>query len=281
VLQWRLQGLGKDGSGQGLNSADQKIRVLQSTLARLQERTQAKEATQVLLQQEAKLLAELEGATAEIREQEMEHGEYGADREHEVAEQMRELNTRIKGEQRRRKERHRRRKQGLPEQDGEEGVCFDGKSKKEGGDKSAREKCQSKSKAGAAGPGSGTARSGTARGGTEAERLSRHAHKLHAEGDVQAAVAAFEQAIQSDPALADAHANYGLLLQHDLKRYDGPDGAETHFRTAISLAPTSPVHTMNLASFVNKIRGDGKEAETIYMRGLQMHPAHAVSGGGI
>ena len=63
------------------------------------------------------------------------------------------------------------------------------------------------------------------------------------QGDVDAAMACWEQALALDPTRADAHRSLGYA--HELREELEP--AETHFRKAVALAPQEPEYRIRLA----------------------------------
>ena len=81
---------------------------------------------------------------------------------------------------------------------------------------------------------------------------------------------AYHQALELDPALADAHVNLGRLY-HEAKR---PAPAETHYRAAAHQASADPVAHFNLAVLLEEL-GRIDEAIEAYRRALEADPAFA------
>ncbi|HEY7041684.1 MAG TPA: tetratricopeptide repeat protein [Methylomirabilota bacterium] len=81
---------------------------------------------------------------------------------------------------------------------------------------------------------------------------------------------AYEQALDLDPALADAHVNLGRLFHHAGEA--GP--AETHYRSAIAHAPRDPVAHFNLAALLEET-GRAPDAVASYQQAIAADPDFA------
>ena len=81
---------------------------------------------------------------------------------------------------------------------------------------------------------------------------------------------AYEQAIELDPVLADAHVNLGRLY-HVAGQ---PDQAEAHYRAALQQAPDDPVAPFNLGALLEET-GRVDDAIHAYRAALAANPAFA------
>jgi tetratricopeptide (TPR) repeat protein len=81
---------------------------------------------------------------------------------------------------------------------------------------------------------------------------------------------AYGQALELDPALADAHVNLGRL-HHQAAR---PAEAERHYRAAVRHAPADPLAHFNLALLLEE-QGRPDEAIEAYRAALQAEPVFA------
>lgn len=81
---------------------------------------------------------------------------------------------------------------------------------------------------------------------------------------------AYRITIELDPRNADAHINFGRLLQVEGET----DRAETHYRKALELAPRSATASFNLGTVLED-RGESGEAVESYRKAVQLLPSFA------
>ena len=81
---------------------------------------------------------------------------------------------------------------------------------------------------------------------------------------------AYHQALELDPAMADAHVNLGRLY-HEARQ---PAQAETHYRAAVQQTPDDPVAHFNLAVLLEEL-GRTDEAIQAYRCALEANPDFA------
>jgi tetratricopeptide (TPR) repeat protein len=81
---------------------------------------------------------------------------------------------------------------------------------------------------------------------------------------------AYQQALELDPTLADAHVNLGCLDQDAKKTVE----AESHFRAAIEHAPADPIPYFNLAVLLDDL-GRADEAIRTYLQAIDRDPDFA------
>ena len=81
---------------------------------------------------------------------------------------------------------------------------------------------------------------------------------------------AYHQAIELDPAMADAHVNLGRLYHAAAQ----PEQAEAHYRAALQQAPDDPVASFNLGVLLEEL-GRVDDAIQAYRAALAANPAFA------
>jgi len=98
--------------------------------------------------------------------------------------------------------------------------------------------------------------------------LKEWATALAMQGDAARAVLIFERAIATDPTLASAHTDLGLLLESLGKTTE----AETRYREALSIEPTLVSAQQGLGSLL-LARGELESAEALFRRSTQFEPS--------
>jgi tetratricopeptide (TPR) repeat protein len=78
---------------------------------------------------------------------------------------------------------------------------------------------------------------------------------------------AYQQALELDPILSDAHVNLGCLYQEAKKTVE----AELHYRAAIKHAPADPIPYFNLAVLLDDL-GRADEAVRAYLQAIDRDP---------
>jgi tetratricopeptide (TPR) repeat protein len=78
---------------------------------------------------------------------------------------------------------------------------------------------------------------------------------------------AYQQALELDPTLSDAHVNLGCLCQEAKNTGE----AESHYRAAIDLAPADPIPYFNLAALLDDL-GRSNEAIRAYLQAIERDP---------
>ncbi|KAF0689875.1 Aste57867_18695 [Aphanomyces stellatus] len=106
---------------------------------------------------------------------------------------------------------------------------------------------------------------------SDAEKLGRKAFFMHnLKGDMVAAEAAYNQAIELEPTHAVNLSHYALFLDHIQKRHDD---AEEFYLRAVDAAPSDNASALsNYANFLNRVRHDPVRAAAYYERCLQEFP---------
>jgi tetratricopeptide (TPR) repeat protein/ADP-heptose:LPS heptosyltransferase/glycosyltransferase involved in cell wall biosynthesis len=104
---------------------------------------------------------------------------------------------------------------------------------------------------------------------SDAQRHFTAAVRSHLEGDTAAARAGYEAALESDPKLAEAHSNLGVLVRHE----DGAEPAIVHFRRALALQPNYADARNNLGLALMQTGQAAEAVECFRILTLQ-HPEH-------